>query len=127
MSNLEFVPFIEKNTKENETFVFYLQWTGNEEQLTLLDEAIRKSCCHFMDGDYSLVTMDINVKIPESAVDIHTKLKHFNAFHNLFTKCTGTFSCPITREIIDSKDEYEIASYLDEIFYTCKIMKMFSN
>ena len=27
---LEFVMFLEQNHKENELFIFYLQWTGNE-------------------------------------------------------------------------------------------------
>lgn len=120
---LEFVPFIEKNTKENETFVFYLQWTGNEEQLTLLNKAIEKACYDDIYGDCSIVTMDINTKIPESAVDIHTRIQSLNGYHKMFTKCIGKFHCP---DDIDSTDEYEMATLLDETFYSCKIKKMFS-
>jgi hypothetical protein len=126
MSNLEFVPFIEKNTKENETFVFYLQWTGNEEQLTLLNKAIEKACYDDIYGDYSMVTMDIDIKIPESAVDIHKRIGSFNGYHKMFTKCVGKFRCPFDIETIDSTDECEMATLLDSFFFCCRIQKMFS-
>jgi hypothetical protein len=127
MSTLEFVPFIEYNTKENETFIFYLQWTGNEEQLTLLAEATGKAIADDMDGDFSLFSMDIGVKIPESAVDLHTKIKTFNGYFEMFTKCTGKFQSPFTLEEIDSIDGYEMAKLLDETFFATKIRQWFSD
>jgi hypothetical protein len=127
MSELEFVAFIEYNTKENETFIFYLQWTDNEDQLTLLAEATRKAIADDMYGDFGMFIMDIGVKIPESAVDVHKKITTFNGYHEMFTKCTGKFISPITREQINSIDEYEMAKLLDDIFFSTRIKRMFSD
>jgi len=127
MSDLEFVAFIETNTKERETFIFYLQWTGNEEQLALLADALENANYDEMEGDFAFFTMDIGVKIPESAADVHTKIKTFNGYHEMFTKCTGKFISPITREQIGSIDEYEMAKLLDDTFFSTRIERMFSD
>jgi hypothetical protein len=123
---LEFIPFIEQNMKENETFIFYLQWTGNEEQLMLLNKGIEHACYDDIYGDCSIVTMDINTKIPESAVDIHKRIQSLNGYHKMFTKCIGTFTCPYNEETIESLDEFQMATLLDQTFYSCKIETMFS-
>lgn len=122
---MEFVTFIEKNTKENETFVYYLQWTGNEEILTRLDRLINGASYETFYGDHSIVGLDISVKIPESSVDIHCEINEtINLYHNLFTKCVGKCTLTITDEEIE-KNKYEKADILDCMFYPCKITTMF--
>jgi hypothetical protein len=114
----EFVAFIEQNHKENETFVFYLQWTGNEDALTRLEESVENAMYDDMDGDYSSFSMDTSVKLTEDAVKQMCRLKKFGTYSRMFTKCTGVFKCPF--------DERVSAEELDSIFYACKIERMFS-
>jgi hypothetical protein len=121
---LEFVIFYEKNYKANEIFIFYLQWTGNEEELTNLQKFTTKALYDDMYGDYSSVYIDLSTKIPESAVDIHCKLRDMNGHHRLFTKCTGKFRCPFDEED-EKRDEYEMATLMDETFYSCHIKDYF--
>jgi hypothetical protein len=112
----EFVAFIEQNHKENETFVFYLQWTGNEDALTRLEESV-ENAYDDMDGDYSSFSMDTSVKLTEDAVTQMCRLK-LGTYSSMFTKCTGVFKYPFDGQIS--------AEELDRAFYACKIERMFS-
>lgn len=123
-AEMEFVVFYEKNRKENEVFVFYLQWTGNEAEITKLNAIMSKALYDDMYGDYSQVHLDLNVKLPESHVDSHCKLSDMNGYHRMFTKCVGKFTCPFTADD-EALDEYETAKCLDETFYSCRIRTMF--
>jgi hypothetical protein len=127
MSSLEFVTFIEKNHKENETFIFFLQWTGNEAELRLLERATKEALLDDMSGDYVEVHLDTSARLCEATVDQMCCVKDTNNYNRMFTKCTGTFKCPLTEEEIETEDEYLLARTLDESFYSCKIEKMFSN
>lgn len=127
MSSLEFVTFIEKNHKENETFIFFLQWTGNEAELRLLERATNKALLDDMYGDYVEVHLDASARLSEATVDQMCRVSDTNNYHRMFTKCTGTFKCPLTEEEIETEDEYLLARTLDESFYSCKIEQMFSN
>lgn len=127
MSSLEFVSFIEKNHKENETFIFFLQWTGNEAELRLLERATNKALLDDMYGDYVEVHLDASARLSEATVDQMCRVKNTNNYHRMFTKCTGTFKCPLTEEEIETTDEYLLARTLNESFFSCKIEQMFSN
>ena len=113
----EFIAFIEQNHKENETFVFYLQWTGNEDALTRLEESVENAMYDDMYGDYSSFSMDTSVKLTEDAVTQMCRLK-FGTYSRMFTKCTGVFKYPFDGQIS--------AEELDRAFYACKIERMFS-
>ena len=104
MSSIQFVMCEEHNHKENETFLFYMQWTGNEDAITLLHQAITKSDVSEMYGDYSSFRMDLT-KITEDAVDQLCKLKSSNGYHAMHTKCTGAFTSPITEEDMVEKQK----------------------
>ncbi len=124
---LEFVMLYEYNYKENELFIFYLQWTGNEEALKKLHKIISKAFFDDMYGDFSLPTLNIKTKIPESAVDIHCQASDVidpNCFHKLFTKCTGTFHYPFEDEDLE-REEFELAQLIDSVLYSCKIERLF--
>ena len=117
--------FVEKNTKKNETFIYYLQWTGNEDALTRLEKLIDGASYDEFYGDYSQVSLDTSIKIPQQLVDIQCNIREtINIYHRLFTKCVGTFTCPISETHLE-EDECERARILDELFYPCKIMHMF--
>ena len=95
---LEFVVFTIYNTKERESFIFYLQWNGNEENLNRLEALIDNADFSCMDGDYIAIQLDTSVKIPESAVDIHCKVKKtLSRYVHLFTKCVGQLDFPFYR------------------------------
>ena len=121
----EFVMFMERNHKENEMFCFYLQWNGNEEALTKLANFINQALYDDMIGDYSEVSIDIDTKIPESAVDLHCKIHDMNCFSRMFQKCVGQFKYPLDGYDPDKLDEIEIAKLCDETFFTCRISRMF--
>lgn len=124
---LEFVVFYEKNYKEDELYIFYLQWTGNEEALRILERAVSKACYEDLYGDYSMVHLDISVKLPESVVDAQCRLTNtMNSYYQLFTKCVGKFNCPFTETYLENLDKYIIADLMDQIFYSCRIRHMFT-
>ena len=58
---MNFIIFKENNTKENESFIFFLQYDGNEEQLNKLNNIISKTDFdNLHGGDYSSFEIDIN-------------------------------------------------------------------
>jgi hypothetical protein len=124
---LQFVSFFEKNSKANETFVFFLQWTGNEDSLKLLSKACKKAYYDDVSSDdYSKVSIDINNLLSESVVDSICRVKcDLNDCNHLFNKCVGEFHSPFTPEEIELNDEYKLGQLLDEAFYRCKIKGMF--
>ena len=125
---LEFVVFYERNHKENEIFVFYLQWTGNEAELTRLAACLSEADFSELHGDFVEVALDLRVKLPESVVDTHCQLKHtLNSFHPMFTKCVGVFRCPLDEtDVAAEADACDVAKLIDENFFTCRIKRMFT-
>lgn len=125
----EFVAFFEKNSKENETFIFYLQWTDNEDEIKLLETVVSRACYDEMDGHYVMIAIDTSVRLPESVVDTHCRIRYtVNSYHSMFTKCVGKFKCPLTSEQIESvsDDGTEMACLVNETFYSCRIKNMFT-
>ena len=124
---LEFVMFLEQNTKEHELFIFYLQWTHNEEALTKLEYIIDNANYDEMYGDFVMLSLDTTIKFTESVVDLHCSMKKdLNGFCHLFNKCNGRFNYfDRPRIITEEQDEYELAELLVDDFYTCRIRKMF--
>jgi hypothetical protein len=122
---LEFVVFYENYTKRPETFIFYLQWTGNEEQLTKLSRFTSKASYADWGPEESKVWIDIATKIPESAVDVHCKVGSMNDYHEMFSKCTGKFTCPFDEEDLLELDECELGHLMNETFHACRIQKFF--
>ena len=111
---------MEHNHKEDETYIFYCQWTGNEEEMEKLIQAIETVYNDDLHGDVSLFQVS-RVRIPEAAVDIHCNIKDFGCYINMFQKCEGTFTCPEF-----SEDPYERAKELDDYFYHGRLRNHFS-
>jgi hypothetical protein len=111
---MEFVIIFEENHKDHEYLMHYCQWTGNEAELGKLFTAIDNADYEeLLGGDYSSFDYS-DVKIPESAVDVHVQIKY------TFYKHTGKFVCPEF-----SEDSYKIAKELDERYYRGRIGKAF--
>lgn len=120
---MEYLVIFETNHKENETFVHYCQWTGNEAELIKLIGYIGEADYEELyGGDYSSVTAAMNKRIPEAAVDAHVGLDDPNGYDAMFQKHKGTFLCPYFEDedeesTPDDQRPYEIAKWLDEMFY----------
>ena len=123
----EFVVFFEYNSKEEETFIYYLQWTGNEDALTLLEKATEKA--NSTQDSYKIIySLDTSVKLPEHVVDIHCRvINPNNSYHKMFTKCTGSFEPSVTQKVLDELHEHQLGEYLDEFYCGCRIEKQFSD
>ena len=112
---MDFIVIHEFNNKETEVFLHYCQWTRNERELSKLIKVIEEADNDELMGDVSFFQVS-RVKIPEYAVDIHTRIKGFNSYHDMFQKHTGIFKCPLFTE-----DFIENAHKLHSYFYGCRI------
>jgi len=119
---MKFVTFQERNRKENETFIFFLQYDNNEEMLRELHDVINASDFSEMDGDYSEFSMDCVNILSESTV---RELKSVDLGHYgpLFTVCKGEFN--FSTKDFWKLDSHEKAVKLDELFYSYQITKYF--
>jgi hypothetical protein len=101
---MEYITILEFNTKERETFIHYVQWTGNEEALTrFYNKMEKRKFTYELRGDSSTFEMDISVKFTEEMVDRHCLLP-YGSFMEMFNKYKGTFQEPdeeITYEWLD--------------------------
>jgi hypothetical protein len=129
---LEFVVMISTNPKEQEVYLHYLQWTGNEERLTFLDSLLCN--CDFEDVYERRNTImcplhiDIEHKLPESAVDAHVKISDINSYSRMFTKCTGEFNFNPNeqeKEELLQMDPYKLGEYLCDMFIPWRIPEWF--
>lgn len=87
MSDLRFVKFVEHNDWEGETWVFWLQQNGNEDDLAKLAELIGDDS-----EDYEL---DQNAVLSERDVDVLVKHGNVGASYlDAHTKVTGVLVLP---------------------------------
>ena len=117
---MEFIIVLEHNHKENETYVFYCQWTDNEVELQKLIDVIENTNTEDMNGDYASFDVTRTI-LPEAAVDAHVKINDFVGYIHMFQKCSGIFTCPEF-----SEDSHEKAKELDEYFYHGRLREHFS-
>lgn len=94
VDKLKFIVITEQNMKENELFVHYCQWNGNEYELRQLVRFIDNSNTEEqpVTGDISHFSASL-VKISEEAVDEHMKLS-FGRRNCIFQKHMGSFTYP---------------------------------
>ena len=118
---MEYITFIENNHKENEMFIFFLQYNGNEEMLTKFHEFL-SSANYDMYGDYSDFQMDIKNKLSESTVNQMIKLQ-YGSYSQMFQKINGKFSFWILDET--EMDPEKKGHILDKYLFGCKISAYF--
>jgi hypothetical protein len=121
---MKFITFKENNHKENETFIFFLQYYGNENELNRLNDIISKTDFSDLYGDYSTYEIDIKNGISEESVDELIKVNIGN-FSSLFQKCKGKFKFPF--HLFEELNETEMASKLDELLFACSIRDFFND
>jgi hypothetical protein len=132
-----YISFVENNLKNNTSYICFLQYNGNEEELAKLYTYIK--AYHDAEfeayGEMSSFSMDINTFYTQQTVDQMLKLKiaDFAAFY----KFNGKFTCPLKYSIIKDfdkekdEDEYalrieDLEDLLHEHFYYCGINKYFA-
>ena len=129
---MEYITFIEHNRKERESFIFFLQYTGNEEMLTKLHTFVESADSSYMDGDYSKFEMNIQNKLSESAVNEMITVQ-YGSYSRMFQKVNGKFSYWFPDEMEDEDetiikikmDPEEKANKLDGCFFGCLIKGYF--
>jgi hypothetical protein len=103
---MEFIIIFETNHKEEEMFIHYCQWTGNEVELRKFIKYIKEANFWELDGsDHSSLAAATNKRIPESAVDAHIGLRDPNGYDHMFQKHVGKFTCPNLDDDDDGRDE----------------------
>ena len=121
-----YVTFIEYCRKDNLIRMYYLQYNGNEEELTkfynYVNQAVETG--YELGGDLSSFDMNLDTLIPEEAVDLHTTLND-NPYVR-FSKLDGTFECPISEDDIEGTNSDDLAIILDERLYRGDIRYYFS-
>lgn len=120
---MQYVLFVEKNFKENETFLFYLQYTGNEKKIEKLSQALSKANYEFLRGDYSEFCMSTSALISEQSVHEHLCV-HLGSYCSMFQVCKGHFTFDVDSLLLLS--DTGIAKALDENFFSCGISHFFN-
>ncbi len=111
---------LEHNEKEEETYIFYCQYTDNEAEMEKLMNVIETANPEKLRGDIAIFEVS-RIRIPESAVDAHIKIKEFGSYIHMFQKCEGTFTCP---EFSDRP--HQKARELDRYFFHGRLRQQFS-
>ena len=119
---MQFIILQEHNQKEKESFIFFLQYTNNEEAIEKLAYYIKKADTDDFYGDFSTFEIDTSVKLSQSTVE-EMKNVNFGVFGPLFTVCKGKFSFDESAFI--NLDSTQIAYELDKLYYACRITDHF--
>ncbi len=119
IAQMDYILIVEKNYKENESYLLYCQWTGNEVELEKLINVI-ETAEYEMSGDYSVLQVSRKL-IPETAVDAHVCIKDFGDYIHMFQKCKGTFLCPEF-----SESPFQAARELNRMFWHGRLRNYFS-
>lgn len=126
MSGLEFVKLTEKNDHEAETWVHWLQYTGNEEEIAKLDALFKQWRA---DSEYDLdYTLDLGVRAPEDKVDFAVEhAPDEGRYGPIFSKHTGTFTCPKDPGLQEDPEVWEDPNTKrEDLFYKGNIARYFS-
>lgn len=117
---MQYILILEDNKKEEETYLLYCQYTGNEAEMEQLISVIEVADPEDLDGDVAIFSVS-RTRIPEAAVDAHVNIKDFGGYIHMFQKCEGTFTCPEF-----SEDPYQKARELNDYFFHGKLREHFS-
>jgi hypothetical protein len=121
----QFVILHEFNYKENESFIYFMQYTDNEENINILAEIISTAIFDNIGGDYIKFEIDCNNYVSEKTVDEIIKC-NFGSYFNMFSKLTGKMENLFFLENTNMNG-YEKANLLDTMFFGNKIIKLFAN
>jgi hypothetical protein len=121
---MQYVVFAEKNHKEHETFIFYLQYTGNEKKIDKFAKLVERANFDFMDGDYSEFLIQTSVKISEQSVIEHLRI-NLGSYARMFSVCKGHFD--FNFDSLEDLSDTDLACALDNNFFACRIKDFFKS
>ncbi len=125
--NNQYIIFVENNRKNFVSYISYLQYNGNEEELKKLYTYIKAIEDYEASGEMSEFSMDLEHKFSEEIVNQVIKTNEIvNVSYTSFEKFVGKFTCPINGYEDDSVDDlFELVN--DKFYYSyCKFKQMFN-
>jgi hypothetical protein len=110
--DMKFILLHEFNTKENESFIYFMQYTGNEETIASFSEFISKADYDAMGGDYVKFEIDT-----ENLVSKNTAVEMEKCNFGMFSILDGTMVDPFHGDSVKDMEGDEIARRLNDEFY----------
>jgi hypothetical protein len=122
---IQFITLHEYNSKEEESFIHFLQYTDNEENINNLAEVILDADNYELAGDFVRFEIDIRNIISEKTVDEMIKCR-FGSYYYMFSKCIGKMKHPFdNKDEVNNLSDYDKAILLNEMFFSLKIKELF--
>ena len=123
--DMKFILLNEFNTKENESFVYFMQYTGNEETIASFADFISKADYDNLEGgDYVKFEIDTKNLVSENTANEMIKC-NFGSYSYMFTKLTGKMVDPFHGDSAENIEGDEIATLLNDEFFGNRITKLF--
>lgn len=122
--DMQFVLLHEFNSKENESFIYFMQYTGNEETMASFADFISKADYDDMGGDYVKFEIDTENKVSENTADEMIKC-NFGSYSYMFSKLTGTMANTFAEDMDENMEGHEIAMQLSDKFFGNRISALF--
>ena len=122
--DMKFILLHEFNTKENESFIYFMQYNDNEDTIKSFAAVISKADYEDMGGHYVKFEIDTENLVSENTADEMIKC-NFGSYSNMFSKLTGKMEDPLTEEEVKDMEGHEIATLLSEKFFSNRIPELF--
>jgi hypothetical protein len=123
--DMKFILLHEFNTKENESFIYFMQYTGNEETIASFSEFISKADYGNLEGgEYVKFEIDSKNLVSENTADEMIKC-NFGSYSYMFSKLTGKMVDPFYGDSSEDMEGDEIATLLNDEFFGNRITKLF--
>ena len=123
--DMKFILLHEFNTKENESFIYFMQYTGNEKTIASFAEFISKADYGNLDGgEYVKFEIDTKNLVSENTADEMIKC-NFGSYSYMFSKLTGKMVDPFNEDSVEDMEGDEIATLLNHEFFGNRITKLF--
>ena len=122
--NMEFILLHEFNAKENESFIYFMQYTGNEETIASFSEFISKADYDEIGGDYVKFEIDTENLVSENTANEMIKC-NFGSYSCMFSKLTGKMVDPFHGDSAEDMEGNEIATLLTDKFFGNRITELF--
>lgn len=128
-----FILLHEFNTKENESFIYFIQYTGNEKIIASFANFILKANYDNLEGgDYVKFEIDTKNLVSENTANEMINCK-FGSYSYMFSKLTGKMLDPFNKDSdsdsdsdsVEDMDGDKIATLLNDEFFGNRITKLF--
>jgi hypothetical protein len=122
--DMKFILLHEFNTKELESFIYFMQYTGNEKTIASFAEFISKADYDAMGGEYVKFEIDSKNLVSENTADEMIKC-NFGSYSCMFSKLTGKMEDSFNEDSVEDMEGDEIATLLNDKFFGNGITKLF--